>query len=299
MDTERLWRWARHGASRIMRVTERWLPDRVIHRRTFERNFGRPLDLREPRTFNEKLYWLMLYYRRPILTRLADKYEVRSYVAARIGEQYLNELYGVWDDPEAIPIERLPPTFVLKVTSGWQMNVFCHDRERFDEGAARQQLREWLHQRHFEVAREWAYKNIRARVIAERLLVDTRWGTPPDYKLFCFNGEPQFIQVDTDRFAGHRRDCFDLAWRPAPFTFNGDLYPPSGVAIPRPANLEEMIACARQLSAGFPFLRTDFFAVDGKTVFGELTWYPEAGRGKFVPDSYDEYWGRMLKLPQH
>lgn len=293
--TRKLGRLVRGGVSRVSEAVWRCVPDRVVYARTFKRTFGRPLDLRQPRTFNEKLFWLMLYYRLPILTRLADKYGVRSYVAERIGEKYLNELYGVWEDPATIPFDRLPDTFVLKVTGGWEMTLFCRDRSRFDAEGARRQLATWMRRPHYFLAREWAYKDIRPRVIAERLLVDPRWGVPPDYKVFCFNGEPRFIQVDTDRFSGHRRDCFDLSWQLAPFTFN---FQPSGVAIPRPSNLDETVACARKLAAGFPFVRTDFFSVDGRTIFGEMTWYPEAARGRFVPDSFDRYWGDALQLPE-
>lgn len=271
-----------------------FLPDRVIYERRFRRTFGYPIDWRRPKSFNEKILWLMRYYRWPIMTQLVDKHAVRDYVTKKVGPHFLNELYGVWEDPHQIRFETLPRSFVLKATHAWAMNFFCRDRVELDERACRQQLGEWLKYNHYLAHREWAYKHVRPRIIAERLLVDATWGTPPDYKFFCFSGQPRFIQVDTDRFTDHRRDFFDVDWNILPFTVT---WPRSGRSIPRPANLEEMVECAQMLAAGFPFVRVDFYSCNGQTIFGEMTWYPDAGITLFSPESYDEYWGRQIQLP--
>lgn len=286
------------GVVRRLRRLQRFLadriPDKVVLARRFQRAFGRPLNLKNPETFNEKLIWLMLYYRTPLVTRLADKYEVRGYVAERVGPGILNELYGVWDRVADIHFETLPDAFVLKVTWGSEMNILCRDKSQLDIDKTRRQLTLWTQRNHYWSHREWSYKNIPPRIIGERFLIDSHLGTPPDYKFFCFGGEPRFVQVDTGRFTAHARDLFDLEWRHLPFAF---IYPPSGRAIPRPSNLHEMVTCARALSAGFPFVRVDLYSIDGQTVFGEMTWYPEAARGWFIPDAYDRHWGEALPLP--
>lgn len=290
-------RRVRRGLDRANAAIDSLLPDRLFYARVFKRAFGRRLNFRQPRTFNEKIFWLMLYYRRPVLTRLADKYESRGYVAERIGAQYLNELYGVWDDAADIDFERLPPTFVLKVSSGFAMNIYCRDRATFDAEAARRRLTDWLRRPHYGSFREWAYKNARSRIMAERLLGGGRWLAPSNYNPMCFNGEPRYVEVHTGRYVDHRRDVFDLQWRLLPFTVNAHNFPPSDEVIPRPSNLDEMIECARRLSEGLPLLRVDFYSVEGRTVFGELTVYPTAGHSYFRPESYDRYWGDALQLP--
>ncbi len=279
---------------RSRRLLSDCVPDRFVHADRFKRIFGRPLDLKHPQTFNEKLFWLMLYYRRPVLTRVADKYEVRSYIAERVGPEILNELYGVWDRVADIDFASLPEAFVLKVTWGSGMNINCPDKSKLNLRWAKEQLALWTSRNFYWEAREWCYKNIKPRIICERFLIDSIWGTPPDYKFFCFGGEPRFVQVDTDRFTRHSRDLFDLDWRPLPFNI---MYPSSGRKIPRPSNFDEMVAYARRLSNGLPFVRVDFYSIDGRSMFGEMTWYPEGGGARFEPGSYDYYWGEQLQLP--
>lgn len=287
------WR-VRRGLDALHDAADRLVPDHVIYERQFRQTFGRPLDWHHPRSFNEKIHWLMRYYRRPVMTRLADKYGVRSFVRDRIGPQYLNDLYGVWARPEEISFSRLPSTFVLKATHGWKMNFFCRDKSSLDESACRRQLATWLRQSHYRRHREWAYKHIPRRIIAERLLEDPAEGTPFDYKFFCFSGEPLFIEVHIDRFRDHRQDFFDPKWNPLPFTRR---HPPSGRNLPAPPTLDEMTDCARRLAAGFPFVRVDFYSIDSRVVLGEMTWYPDAGLAPFIPESYDFYWGQRLALP--
>lgn len=280
---------------RIRRFLSDRVPDRVVLARRFERAFGRRLNLKNPRTFNEKLFWLMLHYRTPLVTRLADKYEVRSYVAERIGSGVLNELYGVWDHVGDIDFENLPEAFALKVTWGTARNIFCRNKSELNVHETKERLAYWMSRNYYWVCREWCYKHIKPRIICERFVIDSVWGTPPDYKFFCFGGEPRFVQVDTDRFTQHKRDLFDLDWQAVPFTYQE--FPSSKRAIPRPSNWEEMVAFARILSRGFPFVRTDLYSLNGRTLFGEMTWYPSAGEGRFWPDSYDWYWGEALQLP--
>ncbi len=288
------WR-ANAFVQRVRRSLSDCVPDRMALARRFRRTFGRPLNLKNPKTFNEKLFWLMLYYRTPLITRLADKYEVRQYVAERAEPRILNDLFAVWDRVDDIDFKTLPEAFVLKVTWGSGMNIFCPKISELNVETTKQRLLFWMNRNStYWDTRAWSYKDLKPRIICERLLIDSTWGTPPDYKFFCFGGEPRFVQVDTDRFTRHGRDLFDLDWQPLPFIY---AYPSSGRIVPRPTNLDEMVAFARRLSHGFPFVRVDLYAIDGRTLFGEMTWYPEAGEGQFSPDSYDTYWGAVLQLP--
>ncbi len=270
------------------------IPDHVVIRRNFRRRFGRPLDLANPTTFSEKLCWLMINNRSPTLTQCADKYAVRDYVKERAGGEILNELYGVWDQPDDVDFRALPTSFVLKVTWGWAMNLFCRDKSVLDVPAARTQLRSWMRRNHYWTAREWPYKNIRARIIAERFLQSEDASPPKDYKIYCFNGTPRMIQVDSDRFTHHTRDMFDLNWQPYPFTY---VHPRCPETIPRPRNLDQMLDIARKLSLGMVFVRIDLYSVKGQTVFGEMAWYPEGANGLFDPARYDRVIGDWLVLP--
>lgn len=283
------------------RLLGRWLydclPDRWVHARQFRRRFGRRLNLAAPQTFNEKLRWLMLYYRIPEMTQTADKYEVRAFVASRLGRSILNELYGVWSDPEelAADVDRLPESFVLKVTSGCGQNILCRNKSELDIDATRQRLAQWMRRGEYWMSREWAYKNITPRIICERYLTDESGDVPADYKFFCFDGEPRVIEVDTGRFTDHRRDLFDVDWTLLPFTYE---YPRSDRSIPRPAELDTMLSVARELSAGFPFVRVDLYSTRHGIVFGEMSWYPLGGLGRFSPERYDLELGRALTLPE-
>jgi hypothetical protein len=287
--------WLVRGlAWRVRRVLADAVPDRVVLARRFKRTFGRRLDLRNPRTLNEKLHWMMLYYRPPLMSQLADKYAVRPYVAERVGPHILNELYGAWDRVGDIDFSRFPDTFVLKVNWGWRMNLFCQDKAAFDMEAARRQLAVWLRRSHYWHNREWVYKDITPRIVCERLLADPVWASPTDYGFHCFGGEPRFLRVHTDRARQWGSDTFDLQWQRSPFDVN---WPPSGRLVPRPSNLDEMVACARSLSRGWPYVRVDLYSIEGRTVFGEMSWHPSAGTNRFIPESYDRYWGDQVTLP--
>ena len=270
------------------------LPDAYVQASQFKQAHGRRLNLAAPATFNEKLHWLIRYHRDPVMTQLADKYAVRDYVAARLGSSFLNDLYGVWDDPNAIPFDTLPESYVLKVNHGSGQNIFCRDTSRLNRPRIRAQLTKWLRRSEYWRSREWAYKDIPPRILCERLLSDEQGNVPADFKFFCFNGQPHVIQVDTDRFTKHQRDLFDIEWRPLPFSLE---YPSSGQAIPRPATLDVMLSAARTLSQGFPFVRVDFYTIGERVIFGEMTWYPAGGLGRFRPESADRELGSKLILP--
>jgi TupA-like ATPgrasp len=275
----------------LRRRVRDYLPDRLVIARNFAQRFGRRLDWNRPETFNEKLCWLMLHHRTPFVSRCTDKYAVRDIVSARVGSRYLNECYGVWTRPDQIPFEQLPTAFVLKVTGGWAMNVICPDKAGLDRQEVRSKLTGWMTQNHYRAWREWQYKDIPPRVLAERYL----GANVPDYKFLCFNGEPLLIQVDVDRYVHHTRAFFDPEWNLLPLAYSRPRCerPPA-----RPPQLGEMLEVARGLARNVPFVRVDLYVVDGRVIFGEMTWSPEAGRGRFEPESYDRLLGSYLELPR-
>ncbi|HKW93170.1 MAG TPA: ATP-grasp fold amidoligase family protein [Methylomirabilota bacterium] len=270
------------------------MPDRVILARRYRRIFGRRLNLWSPKTFNEKLYWLMLYYRPPLATTVSDKYAVRAYVAERTDSAILNDLYGVWDRAEDVDFDALPEAFVLKVNWGWRMNMLCPRKGALDLTATRAQLSAWMEHNLYWTTREWSYKNIRPRIICERLLLDEAGGAPTEYSFFCFGGQPAFLRAQCDRATHVTADTFDMEWRIPPFVINR---PNTGRVVDRPSSLDAMADHARRLSAGWPFMRVDLYDVDGHIVFGELTLYPGAGTNRFTPVEYDRYWGDAIQLP--
>jgi hypothetical protein len=269
-------------------------PDRVVLSRRYRRIFGRPLDLRHPETFNEKLCWLSLYYRTPLVTTLADKYAVRDYVTARVGPEVLNELYGHWTSAWDIDFDALPDTFVLKVNWGWRYNIFCRGKADLDIGRTRWQLNEWMCRSHYWNMREWCYKHITPRIICERLLVDPVEINPVEYGFHCFGGEPRFVRVHKNRATNLTVDIFTIDWQKPPFVVNR---PSSGKVVDPPPNFAEMVSVARRLAHGWPFVRVDLYGIAGRTVFSEMTLSPGAASNRFIPESYEYYWGQELPLP--
>jgi hypothetical protein len=252
-----------------------------------------PPDLRAPATFNEKLAWLKLQPPEPGARECSDKLLVRRHVEARCGPGILNELLGVYRRVEEIDLAALPSAFVLKPTHTSGSNVVCPDRATLDWPAARATLRRALGSDYYWVGREPNYRGLERRIVCERFL-----GEPgaelPDYKIFCFHGEPRLVQVDTCRFVGHRRELYDLAWRPLRFCIE---HPLPDRPMPRPTRLEELLDRARQLAAGFRFVRVDLYQVGERVVFGELTFYPGGGLNRFYPAAADREKGALLHLP--
>jgi hypothetical protein len=298
----RIWaglRWrARPFMDRVEKLFEWYGPERLVLEQRFRRIHGRRLNWRNPTMFQEKIYWIMRYVRSPIMTQLADKAAVRDFVAQRIGAQHLNARYGIWRSAGDVDFGALPDTFVLKATHGSRMVLICRDRTTFDERAARLTMARWLKTNYSRRTREWVYRDIPPRIIAEALLADGT-GDLTDYKFHCFDGQPRLIEVLVERFTGHglRRELFTPEWERIT-TYRLIYYPPADRDIPPPSNLAEMLECARRLSAGFPFVRVDLYCVNGRTVFGEMTWYPEGGWGRFMPIDAELRLGAELRLPR-
>jgi hypothetical protein len=205
-------------------------------------------------------------------------------------------LYGVWDRPEDIDFPALPETFALKVSSASHANIFCRDKSKLNFDDVRNKLSVWMARNYYRDSREWAYKGLKPRIVAERLLEDGTGQSPADYKFYCFNGKPELIEVDIGRHEELTITLLDPQWNVLPCSYN--FYPSQKKRIPRPKNLDEMMSYANILSKDFPFARIDFYSIRGKTVFGEITWYPSTGLNPFQPMEFNEHFGALLKLPR-
>lgn len=270
-------------ASRYRKELMLWYKDKIGH--TF--------NLRNPRSYNEKIQWLKLYDSTPLKTRLADKFLVREWVKGKIGEEYLIPLLGVWESFDQVDFARLPEKFVLKANHGSGWNIRVTDKRSFNVSDARNRFHKWMNTDFAFIAGfELHYKDIRPRIIAEQYLGN---GDLPDYKVMCFNGRPHYVWVDSGRYSDHKRDVFDLEWNLQPFTIH---HPNSETAPERPQNLSLMIKLAEILCEGFSHVRVDFYEMDGKVYFGEMTFTSESGIEKFSSEEYDLLLGNLIRLPK-
>ena len=274
---------------------------KIIYKSIFERK----LDLKNPKTFNEKLQWLKLYNRRPEYTTMVDKYAVKKYVADIIGEEYIIPTLGVWDRFEDIDFNTLPEKFVLKTTHGSGDIVVCKDKNNFDIETARKKLTKSLEKDYYKIAREWPYKNVPRKIIAEQYMEDVvlEYTTTPkdigltDYKVFCFNGQAKMILVAIDRFApsGVKFNYYDRDFNLLDFDWTHER---TETKIDKPPMLDKMFELAEKLSKGIPHLRVDFYQVGSKIYFGELTFFHAGGFTLFNPNEWDEKIGSWLTLPE-
>ncbi len=275
------------------------MSDEKFLKKKFRLLMGYPLDLENPRTFNEKLQWLKLHDRNPLYTTMADKYAVKEYVAQKIGAEYVIPNLGVWERAEDVDFSKLPDRFVLKCTHDSHGLVICKDRSKLDEEKAREILREGLKQNYYQKFREWPYKDIKPRIIAEQYMEDDTGEELRDYKVLCFGGEPKLIELHQGRYSDHpTQDYYDVEWKRSEIS-QGQLrkYHTSGKDFPKPPVLDEMLRCSRILSEGIPHIRVDWYCVSGKLYFGELTFYDGAGFAPFDKKEYDLLLGSWIKLP--
>lgn len=270
------------------------IPDSLYVRLKYRKAFGRWPDLNNPITFNEKLTWLKLNDHNPLYTRMVDKYEAKNYVAGIIGEEYIIPTYGVWERAEDIDFDALPDKFVLKATHDSGRVIICKDKSTLDKNKAIREMRESLKRNFYAVTREWPYKNVKPRIIAEKLLETIDGEELADYKVHNFNGIPKVILVCRDRFGntGLTEDFFDKEWVHLDVRRPG--HPNASVIEKKPVELTKILELSEMLSKDHPFMRTDFYCVDGKVYFGEITLYPASASVPFDPQSFDEILGNNL-----
>lgn len=272
------------------------MPDEEYLKRQYKVVMGKELDLEHPKTFNEKLQWLKLHNRRPEYTMMVDKYSVKDYVAKNIGEQYIIPTIGIWDRFEDIDFEKLPKQFVLKTTHDSGGIVICKDKSQFDIKKARQKLNKSLGRNYYFWGREWPYKNVIPRIIAEQYIVNAETGDLPDYKVLCFNGEPKFIEVHNGRFIGnHTQDIYDENWNKTDISQVG--MPKSEFIMHKPTFLDEMLNLSRIIAKDIIHVRVDWYYVNKKLYFGEITFYDGSGYDAFN-DNYDEILGELINCCQ-
>jgi hypothetical protein len=280
----------------LRRMLLRALPDEAYVRLLYLKTHGHFLHLRRPRTFDEKLQWYKLYHRDPLMTTLSDKYEVRKYLMAAGHGGLLNELYGVYDRVEEIDLAALPRRFVLKATHGSDMNIICRDKRALDWDAARARMRRWLQTNYFRTGRQWAYRDIRPRLVCEKFLENDEFGELLDFKFYCYGGKPEVLFVCTGRYGagGVKYNAYDMKWNRI-LAYKGR--PASHMAIEKPENFSAMVDVARELCSDFPFIRVDLYSIKKKLLFGEFTFYPDNGTVPFTPDEYNYFFGDLFILP--
>ena len=274
-----------------------WIPDRLYLQLVYYLKINKRLNLENAQTFNEKLQWLKLYDHRPEYTQMVDKYAVKEYVSNIIGDKYIIPTLGVWNSPEEIDWDSLPNQFVLKTTHGGGNIgvVICTDKKNVDRDKAIAKLRKSLKQDISRYFREWPYKNVPKRIIAEKYMEDKEAKELKDYKFFCFDGEVKALFIATERGTGDVKfDFFDAEFNHLDLV---QVHPMSGKVVKKPLCFEEMKIVAGKLSKGIPMVRVDLYEVNGRVYFGEMTFFHHGGLVPFHPEKWDYEFGSWIKLP--
>lgn len=278
------WKWARY------------LPDSLYLKILFRLKVGYKLNLTSPKSFNEKMQWLKLHDHNPKYIKMVDKYEAKKYIAQKWGKEYVIPTLGIWNSFDEIEFDKLPEQFVLKCTHDSGGLVIVKDKKTFDKLAAKKKLEKSLSENYFYTCREWPYKNIKPRIIAEQYIKSSTNISLNDYKLMCFNGKVRCSFVCSNRFGreGLYVNFYDDKWNPMPFIRK---YPKNPIEIEKPRQYEEMVILAESIAKKIPFVRVDFYECNDKIYFGEFTFYPGAGVEWFEPRKWDDTLGSWLQLP--
>lgn len=268
--------------------------DKAFLNLTYWVHYGRKINWENPLTFNEKLQWLKIYDRNPEYTKMVDKYDVKKFVSRVIGEEYIIPTIGVWECVEDIPFDSLPERYVIKCTHDSGSVCICKDKNTFDVAHAKKKLKKGLKNNLFYWGREWPYKNVKPRIIAEDYIEGFN-GELNDYKLMCFNGKVRCSFVCSDRFnnEGLKVTFFDTNWKKMPFC---RYYPAAHYVIPQPTTYNKMVELAEKLAEGIPFVRVDFYEVDNHPYFGEMTFFPGNGVEEFSPQVWDYTLGNWVDI---
>lgn len=285
---------------RVLCKNPKWIKsDERYLKMRYSLSFGRKLDLKNPKTYNEKLQWLKLYDRRPEYTTMVDKYAAKDYVTSIVGEEHVIPTYGVWNRVEDIDWDNLPNQFVLKTTHDSGGIVICRDKSKLDIKAAMDKLKRGLESDFYYEGREWPYKNVPHRIIAEEYVEsDSETNDLPDYKFFCFDGEVKAMFIATERQKEGedvKFDYFSPQFEPLPFKQSHEH---ATVLPAKPKHFEEMKEVAAKLSKGKPQVRVDLYEVGDRVLFGELTFFHFSGFAPFYPEKWDEIFGEWILLPK-
>ena len=274
-----------------------YLDDEPYLKRLYKAQFGKELQLDNPQSFNEKLQWLKLNDRNPKYSLMVDKYAAKDYVSNIIGEEHIIPTLGIWDSFKDINFNSLPNSFVLKCTHNSGQVYIIKDCKNYNLSAIQSEIDKALKTDYYKKFREWPYKNVKPRVLAESFISEGN-NSLVDYKFYCFNGEPKFLYVSSglDNHDTANISFLTLDWEFAPFRRSD--YAPFVDLPPKPTMFNEMIDIAKALSSGLPFVRVDLYQSNSRVLFSELTFYPAAGFMLFSPEEWDYHIGKMLELPQ-
>lgn len=276
----------------------RLIPDKIYLKLLYKKKTGKKLHLNPPVTFNEKIQWLKLYDRKPLYTVMADKYAVKKYAASKIGKKYIIPTFGVWDRFDDIDFHALPDQFVLKCTHDSGSIVIVRDKNTMDLHGIKTKLDKALKNNFYWNGREWPYKNIKPRIIAEKFMEDSLYAVPKDYKIYCLNGAPKYIAVFHDRFNDSVRPSetvYDAEWRPQHISLDNHFAVSNEISL-KPECLDELLSICRKLSRGLDQVRVDFYIIGNKIYFGEITLYTAGGLQPMIPEKMDAVLGKELKL---
>ena len=273
-----------------------YLPADVFLKKMYKIKTGKELNLDNPILYTEKLQWLKLYDQRPEYTTMVDKYAAKKFVAERIGEKYIIPLLGVWESVDEINFDVLPNQFVLKTTHDSGTVVICKNKRNLDIKGVKKKLGHFLKRNYYDCKREWPYKNVKPCIIAEAYMEDGTYKELRDYKFFTFGGVPKVLYIAQGRGNGEATvaDFFDMDFNHLDLTIDHDK---SNTPPEKPRCFDKMKKLAALLSEGTPQLRVDFYEVDGKVYFGEMTFFHCSGFEKFHPQKWDEIFGDWVKLP--
>ena len=275
-----------------------FIPDRLYLQIVYRLQMKKWPNLSNPTIFSEKLQWLKLYNRKPEYTAIVDKYTAKDYAASIIGEQYIIPTLGVWDTFDEINFESLPNQFVLKATNGGGGHgiVICHNKSTLDKKNAKKELEIALQDDIYKSWREWPYKNIKPRILAEKYM-ENEDGSLDDYKFSCFDGKVNDVMVCKDRRSGNTKFYFfDKEWNLLPLNKRGKNVP-KGFTLPKPDCINELFCLAEKLSKGLPYARIDLYAVNNHPYFGEITFFPSSGMDLNLLPETEILYGSMIKLP--
>ena len=274
----------------------KYMPDEKFLKIMYRARMYKKLNFNNPETFSEKLQWLKLYDRKDIYTTMVDKYEAKKYIADKVGEEYIIPNIGIWDDFNEIDFTKLPNKFVLKVTHDSGGVLICKNKKEFNVQEARKKINKSLKSNYYYRSREWPYKNVKPRIIAEVYMEDNTDKQLLDYKVLCFDGVAKcsFVCSNRNSEKGLNVDFYDINWNHMPFERK---YKNSENIIKKPINYNKMIEIAERISENISFLRVDFYEIHGKLYIGELTFYPGSGMEEFRPEKYDKLFGDWLDLP--
>ena len=285
--------------AKIINGKANFLSDKMYLSIMYKSIFNKKIDWNNPRTYNEKLQWLKLYDRKPEYNIMVDKYAVKQYVADIIGQDYIIPTLGVWEHFDDINFDELPNQFVLKCTHDSGGLVIVRDKKNFNKKVAQKKIEQSLKRNYYWKGREWPYKDVKPRIIAEQYMEDENTQDLKDYKIFCFAGEPKFLFVASDRNVVDKEvkfDYFDMNFNKIPM--RQSVHPTSQYKIEKPIMFNEMISIARKLSRVIymPQVRIDLYVINGKIYFGEYTFFHHGGFVPFIPEEYDEIWGACIDI---